>query len=337
VIWTGLAVFASWRMPGLSFLAVWPAIAAGIAAVVKAPDQPSRVCALLRRLPAAVVLFLLVPLLYGMGLVALGVAQGALGIAAAVALAAWLLAPDLELLAGSRRWVVALVAVLAGAAMVMWARGAAGRNTGFPVRSMVAYAEAVDDSTGWLMAPAAYADSGSWNRGALGESPQRVVPDSAGPPGSPPEWLARPLGRAMPVLAARAPRLGLEPLVAQLVMDSVTSAGRRLGYLVRPGREVSSISMRVVSGPVLAASLDGRSVDRSRYRYQTPEWAMNYWAPPDSGFRLELTVPGTAKPAIELVAQRPGLAGIVVPTRPAHVVTSGLGDVRLVYRRVAPD
>ncbi|HEX9164296.1 MAG TPA: M28 family peptidase [Gemmatimonadales bacterium] len=331
-LWTALAVFTSWRMPGLSFVVVWPSIAVAMAAAARVPEEPAWFSPFIRRLPAAITLFLLVPLLHGMGLVALGVVQGGLGIAAVTALAAWLLVGDLELVGGRRRWVVALAAVLAGAALVMWGRRTAGHDTEFPIRSLVAYAEAADDSTGWLLAPAAYADSGSWNLRALGSDPQRVVPDSAGQADSPPQWLTRPLGRSLPMLAARARRLGLEPPTATLLADSTTSAGRVLGYWIRPGQGVSSILMRVVGDTVLAASLDGRAVDRSRYRFQTPEWAMSYGAPPDSGFRLDLTLPATAEPDLELVSQRPGLEGIAVPARPASVVTSHSGDVRLVYR-----
>jgi hypothetical protein len=136
-------------------------------------------------------------------------------------------------------------------------------------------------------------------------------------------------------MAAPTARLGLVAPVAVLVTDTTTAAGRRLDYTILAGPGASSITMRVAGAEVLAAALDGRPVDRSRYRYQTPGWGITYWAPPDSGFRLELTVPAEGIPEIELVTLYAGLPGVALPERPANVLPSQTGDVRLAYRRVS--
>jgi hypothetical protein len=67
LLWTGLGVIASLRLPGLSFVTVWPAVAVAITTIVAPPREPRLLSALLRRLPAALALFLLVPLLHGWG------------------------------------------------------------------------------------------------------------------------------------------------------------------------------------------------------------------------------------------------------------------------------
>lgn len=335
LLWTTPAVVAGWLLPGVSFVPLWPAVAVAVATAIGIPTEPSWRSQLVRRLPAAVALFLLAPLLHGLGLVALGVVQGGLAIAAVVALAAWLLVEDLELLAGQHRWQVALGALLAGVALMAWARRAAGRDAEFPVRSLVAYAEAADDSTAWLMVPEAFADSGSWNRSALGEGLVRVSPDSGEVERGSPQWLTRLLGREMTVLAAPVSRLGLSLPEVLLVSDSSTASGRVLGCLVRGGAGATAVTVRVDSAEVLAASVDGRVVDRSQYRIPTPEWSINYSAPPDSGFRLDLTVADGALPTLELVAYRFGLGEVAIPPRPSQVVTSHYGDLRVVYRRVS--
>jgi hypothetical protein len=281
------------------------------------------------------VLFLLMPILHGMGLVALGVGVGGLAIAAAVSVTAWLLAEDLELVAGTRRWATAFALLVTGAALVLWGRRAASRDAEFPVRSLVAYAEAADDSTGWLVAPEAYADSGSWNLAALGQEAVRIVPDSSPRDAAPNQWLTRILGRQFSVMAARSPRLGLESPTATLLTDSLGEAGRSVDLWVRAGAGAAAVTMRVVGAEVLSASVEGRPVDRSRYRYQSPEWGMTYWAPPDSGYRLGLVLPAGSDARLELVTQRHGLGGVTLPPRPAQVVPSQTGDVRLAYRSLS--
>jgi hypothetical protein len=130
-------------------------------------------------------------------------------------------------------------------------------------------------------------------------------------------------------------RLGLSLPEVLLVSDSSTASGRVLGYLVRGGAGATAVTVRVDSAEVLAASVDGRVVDRSQYRIPTPEWSINYSAPPDSGFRLDLTVADGALPTLELVAYRFGLGEVAIPPRPSQVVTSHYGDLRVVYRRVS--
>ncbi len=98
-----------------------------------------------------------------------------------------------------------------------------------------------------------------------------------------------------------------------------------------------SISLRAVGTDVLGAALDGRAVDPSRYRFRTPEWGISFGAPPDSGFRLRLTVPAGVAPTLEMVTQRAGLptgAGLAIPDRPANVVPSQTGDLSMVHRIV---
>jgi hypothetical protein len=92
--------------------------------------------------------------------------------------------------------------------------------------------------------------------------------------------------------------------------------------------------MRAYGAKVLASAIDGRAVDTTRYRSRTRHWVMEYWAIPDSGAMIELTIPVGPHIVLELAARRPGLPaipGLAIPPRPSYVVPSQSGDVSIVY------
>jgi hypothetical protein len=94
--------------------------------------------------------------------------------------------------------------------------------------------------------------------------------------------------------------------------------------------------MRATGAPVLTASIDGRVIDTTRFRYRTPTWVMRYWAVPDSGAIVALSIPPGAKIDFEVVSQVPGIPtipGVTIPPRPAHIVAAQDGDVSVVYRK----
>jgi hypothetical protein len=62
---------------------------------------------------------------------------------------------------------------------------------------------------------------------------------------------------------------------------------------------------------------------------------MQYWAVPDTGAIVALSLPPGARIDFDLAARRPGIPavpGLTIPARPPHVVASGTGDVSIVYR-----
>jgi hypothetical protein len=95
--------------------------------------------------------------------------------------------------------------------------------------------------------------------------------------------------------------------------------------------------MRSVAGTVLAAAVDGRAIDTTRYRHKTPHWTLSYAAPPDSGFALALTIPRGDKITLEISAQSAGIgsfSALSIPRRPDDVVPVQSGDQTDIYRRV---
>lgn len=139
------------------------------------------------------------------------------------------------------------------------------------------------------------------------------------------------------MLAATAPRAALGAPVAAVLGDSAEAGGRRLTLRIGPGGGTTAVGITVTESPVLAATVDGRIVDPSKYRYRSPDWQLTYWAPADSGFTLSLVIPKDAKPVVTLtrqVAGLPALPGVTIPPRPAGVLPSQTGDISVVYRRL---
>ena len=336
LVWTGLAVAASWKLPGVSFFLVWPVIAAALLALTTGRRPPRAAAIVLRWLPTVTVGVLVVPLAYAMALVVLGMSgPGGIAVAALTPLAAWLLLPALERVAAEHPWRRAAVVLVAGVALVGGGWLAGGR-TSFPTRSMVAYAQDADSAGAWLFAPTDFARPGSWNRSALGPDAAPVVPLDSG--GTAPAWLAGFAGGRLAMTAAPAPRVALEPPVVAVVSDSAAAGRRRVRLTIRAAHGTTRISLGLSGSPVLASWIDGRAVDTTRYRYHPSSWQMSYWAPPsDSGFTLELELPAGASPALDVAAQSPGLPalpGVAIPPRPADVLPSQSGDVTIVHRRV---
>jgi hypothetical protein len=94
--------------------------------------------------------------------------------------------------------------------------------------------------------------------------------------------------------------------------------------------------MRARGAKVLQSSIDGRAVDTTRYRHRERNWVMQYWAVPDSGAVVALSVPAGSRFDFDLAARRPGIPpvpGLTIPSRPPYVVPSQTGDVNIVYRQ----
>jgi RNase P/RNase MRP subunit p29 len=94
--------------------------------------------------------------------------------------------------------------------------------------------------------------------------------------------------------------------------------------------------MRARGAKVLASSIDGRVVDTTRFRLRAHDWVMQYWAVPDTGAIVALSIPAGGHIDFDLAARRPGIPpvpGVTIPTRPPYVVPSQTGDVSIVYRQ----
>jgi hypothetical protein len=240
-----------------------------------------------------------------------------------VSLVTLLLIPQVELIAADARWSGA--PWTAGAAVVALAIAvlAVRPNSEHPIRSAVVYAENADSSAAWL--------------GVLGPTTDAWARPIVGTRASPPAWARGLLGRGADPVGHRVDRIPLEAPRATLVRDTLLNGARRVVLRVTAPSGTTGLVMRVASTKVLTSSIDGRIVDTTRYRSRSPQWVMQYWAVPDTGAIVALSVAAGATVDFEMAARRPGLPsipGVTIPPRPSYIVPSQLGDVSVVYKKM---
>jgi len=323
VVWLVLALVISSRAPGAGYLFTWPLLCASSAALL----VRGRIVA--EWLTAAVTLFILAGFTYAVSVVLLGIfTPGAVVLCVMTSLIALLLAPTLALMMDGARWRSAAGLILASGAFFVIASYDVHPSATHPLRSALVYAENTDSSDAWLGTPEATSDA--WTKRVIGT-------DST--PG--PAWTAGLLGYATRFAARRVQRIALGSPDAVLVRDTLMDGARRIVLRVTAPAGTTGLIMRARGAHVLIASVDGRVVDTTRYRSvgrrrdRAEDWAMQYWAVPDTGAIVSFTIPSQAHFTLDLAARRPGIPaipGMTIPVRPPDVVPSQTGDVSIVYR-----
>ena len=319
VVWVTLALVLSVKIPGAGYLFTWPLLFAAGAELL-----PPHVRIFGRWASAAVTALMLVGFTYGVSVVMLGVTGGgAIALAVVASLVTLLLAPLLESVAGDARWSGA--PWLAGAGVLCLAIVALTLKPSHdhPLRSGLVYAENADSSDAWLGASRGSTDQ--WTRDVIGATPDSV-----------PLWARRLSENTSRFAGKRVQRVPLGGPIAALLQDSVSNGVRRVVLRVSAPAGTTGLVMRAGGAKVLASSIDGRVVDTTRYRHRTRDWLMQYWAVPDSGALVGLSLPAGGQIDFELTARRlgiPPVPGVRIPPRPAYVVPSQSGDVSIAYRQ----
>ncbi len=317
VIWTLLAVAISIKAPGVSYLFVWPALFIGLALLLPRFELPATWIA------AVAALLLLPGLMYGASVIMLGViGAGAIALGVLTALIVALLVPLLASVSGTGRWLGAQW--FAGAAIVFALVGAVTvrDDAEHPIPTALYYVQNADSSDAWLGTSRGRRDS--WSREVVGASTAT------------PAWAARLSDGALSLAARRVDRVRLDAPNAVFIRDTLINGARRVVLRVFAPRGATSLLMRATGAPVLTASIDDRVIDTTRFRYRAPFWTMRYWAVPDSGAIVGLSIPVGAKIDFEVVSRVPGIPtipGVTLPPRPPYVVPIQDGDVSVVYRK----
>ena len=312
-LWLVVAIANTFVAPGASYLFVWPLLFAAVAARSRSvvPQWVS----------AVVALTLLAGFAYTAAVVTLGVTTiGAAALALFTSFIAWLLLPLLAGVAGGARWAGALWLFAAGLVCTIVALAAVHPSTNRPLSTNLIYAERADTGGAWL---AVGGQASDWSRGII---PRPTV----GPP-----W-TRMASAGSPLRGRAVPRVPLDPPAVTRLRDTTIDTHRRLVLRVMAPRGAMTLAMRGSGAPVLSASIDGRVVDTTRYRYHIKGWAMDYAAPPDSGVLVALSLPIGQPFTLDVTARRPGLPaipGLAIPPRPPSIVPANAGDVSVVYRR----
>jgi hypothetical protein len=268
---------------------------------------------------------MLVGFFYGVSVVMLGVTgAGAIALGVAASLIALLLAPLLDVIAGAARWSGAAWLATAGVVFLVIAALTVHPSADHPLRSALVYAENTDSSDAWLGTLESSTDA--WTHSAIEERTPAPIP----------EWTAHLSPSSSRFTGRRVARVPLAGPNATLVGDTLLNGARRVVLRVTTPPRTTALVMRAGGAKVLTSSIDGRVVDTTRYRHHTNDWVMEYWAVPDTGATVALSIPAGGHIDFDLAARQPGVPpvpGVTIPPRPPFVVPSQSGDVSIVYRQ----
>ncbi|HEX7939120.1 MAG TPA: hypothetical protein VF483_09035, partial [Gemmatimonadaceae bacterium] len=322
--WSVVGIAVAVYLPGGSFLFTWPLVAAAVAAFAGA--RGSSGAAAIHWITSAIVVALVVPLAYSMVVVALGldaIGGAILGLLAAMGAT---LARPMLVKGTDGWWPLAAPVLIAGAATVMGmatvrtsAEHPVGANRVFAIDTDSGRAFATGNATGPV--------------GAVWVSSVTAGNTVAG--SALPLWMQR-LSGGRPALVAKPYESPLPPPRVTVLKDSSTGAGHTVTVRIVPTRpRTLGIGMDVNEAEVVSAWVDGRVVDRSRYRRPGTRWTLDFVAPPDSGFTLALAMRTAAAPVLSVTSRFAGLIAwpVSVTTRPSGVVAIQNGDMSVVYSR----
>ena len=339
VVWALLSLWIAWTTPGASFVFTWPLLVVAVAAIVAA-DRPEKTPARIVTWTAtAAVIALMVPIVYLMACVALGVSGvGAVILGVFTALGVWLLAPHMESLiggdvtksaGGERLRATQVWSARALVILFMFGPAVVRTNENHPAGASIAYAFDADFGLAWLNGYATSAGARSWLARSLRDATGSRAGDRL------PRWLTSNFDAKSTVTA---PLAEVTPAKARvtIVGESMRDGARVVTLRVLPAPGSRAIAMAADSG-VVTAAVDGRLVDTSRYRVAPRRWSLQYVAPPDSGFVIALTLREGAHPTVgvmEISAGIPLLPGVRFPARPPSVLPIQGGDMTWVYSRI---
>jgi hypothetical protein len=318
-VWLILAFALAVRVPGVSYLFVWPLLFAAGAAFLTRGREIALWAA------AVVTLLILAGFIYGVSVVMLGITGiGAIALCVLASLVTLLLAPLLETIAGGARWSGA--PWLAGAGIVCLAIAAltVHPSPDHPLHTALVYAENSDASDAWLGTIGS--STNAWTRDAIGEGASDPIP----------AWTARLSEDGIRFTGRKVQRVPLGGPSATLIGDTLVNGVRRVVLRVSAPAGTTGLVMHARGAKVLESSIDGRVLDTTRYRHRARDWVMQYWAVPDSGAVVALSIAGGARIDFDLAARRPGIPpipGVTIPPRPPYVVPSQAGDANIVYRQ----
>ena len=336
LVWTVLAVAASLRLPGGSYVVVWPLAVALLASIVVGTGRVGRTVTAV--IAAYVALAVLVPMIAAYGPVMLGViGMGGIMTGVLVALLSGIIAPQLEWLLAARTHRLAAISAAVGVAAMVTGAVTVRATAAHPVPSMLAYVADADSGEAWLTAPTATAGPTSWAAGVLGPTMRTSEPGNTRNASGMPAWLATALPFGGRIAARQVPRVTLAGPVATVVSDSTTTLGRTLVLRITAPPGALAANVRVPGQRVRSAAVDGRIIDTTRFRRRQDDWAFRFSAPPDSGFTIALTLapgPATTVQLASIMAGLPSMPGVPVPPRSAGTVIVQMGDVTVVRRQV---
>lgn len=317
VVWTLMGLLASIKAPGVSYLFVWPSLFVAFALIL------ARFELQVMWIAALVTLFLLPGLLYGASVIMLGVVgPGGIALGVFTALIALTLLPLEIKVFPSLKWRDPLKLAGIAAILALIAMFRVRYSAEHPIPTQLVYAQNADSTGAWLGSSRRVHDA--WTASTVNAS------------SSIPSWASSLPGEVRLVSGRQVNRVPLDAPEAIYIRDTLLNGSRRVVMRIKAPKGVMSVMMRASGAPVRTASIDERVIDTTRYRYRTNTWIMEYWAVPDTGAIVALSIPPGAKIGFEIAGLRagiPAIPGVTIPARPSYVVPAQEGDLSVVYRK----
>ena len=327
--WTILMLLSSFYLAGASYLFTWPLLfsVAGLAASLALKDRRRDWFAIAVLLVCAVPgLALMIPLTYQ---IFVGMTLNAIGeIAVLVLLQFALLIPHLDVIQRANRWVLPVVALLAGVGFIATGVLTSGFDRQHPKPSNMFYALNADSGNAVWASIDQRPDE--WTSQFLSTNPQN-----------------KPLGEFFsPYLSGEqfrqnaAPAAQIAPPQIAVVNDQKNGDGRTLSLRVTSARQAPLLSLFLDSkSELLSVLVNGKRLDESNaasLRTNKHMWNLRYVAPPAEGVEIAFEFKNPEPLKIRVVDQSFGFPELpnVPMTRPDFITPSPhlLSDATLVSK-----
>jgi Peptidase family M28 len=325
--WVLLMVLTSLFLPGASYLFTWPLlfslIGLGVTFVEPAQDRFSLRTLVLISLCAIPGLLLLPPLIY---LINTGLGLGMAGaVMSLVTLLLALLIPQLDLLAAYRRWLLPLASILLCLVCMVIAILTFGYDKQHEKTDNIFYILNADQGKAVWASDSERPDE--WTLQFLTDHSERGT-----------------LGDYIPmsnrkIIKSEAPAVSLPAPEVSLLDDRTDNDKRTVHLRITSPRHAPMVSI-YVQGNTLDATINGKPVASNDSNDHVPfgnQWMINYWAIPDDGVDLILSLkPGQPLKinAMDRTYNLPEIPGMMIKPRPDYIMAtpSGYSDSTLITK-----
>jgi hypothetical protein len=337
--WTLLALVTSWRMPGASYVFVWPALVNVVACCFTMRDSTANPTRQLASACTAAALsaLVLVPISKMLG-TALVLSDSYIS-GAFVSMCFLLLVPQTEAMVAPRRWIapaLLIIGVLAGSWLV---RKTPVYDAAHPRNDRIVYAFNADrGAAAWVASEWGF---DHWVGDVLAEGSRIRKPSEFLP-----AWYSAGFPRSRPLFSATAPNANLAPPSIEVLEDRTTEK-RLIRLRVRSRRHAPKLAVRLeASGGVGLLSINGQPAAQSapvsmttagKDRLPAPAQAMvvHFLGPGDDGLEIQFQA-GPGPVHLQLLDHTYDLPAAAVrnikPRPPFMTPTMSRGDGSVVVR-----
>jgi hypothetical protein len=327
-VWTLLAMWSAFAVPGAGYLLTWPLLGSLLAVAMfrSTGDEEglgiAEIAALvIGALPCVILLAPTVRELF----VSLGLStMGTVILCVFLTLALWTLVPQIELMTRARRWLLPAAAFGFSALLFFWGLATTRYSAEHPKSDAIVYGRNADTGKAVWFSSGNKPDA--WTRQFLGAKPEKDSLEDFFPGGAGSMFLKHD--------AQDTPLAGADVLLGE---EKKEGEGRTLTLQVTSPIKAPWVTLYVSEADVLEASVNGKrvTIDADARRLPSKGWRLRYANLPEQGLELVLKVRGMQRVKVHAVEGMPGLPslpGMNVTPRPDWIVPVQTGDATLVAR-----